>query len=130
MLHATYPASCVCAIQWAGRSLIEDSDATARPNVRAYTRAIWVCKNPFCHWLAVTAAEGVNSKSGGRHVREVGQGQESVRIGGSQALTVLPPAKFITKFSLNVHNGTLRSEERRVGKECVITCRSRCSRYH
>src|SRR3546814_14071227 len=23
-----------------------------------------------------------------------------------------------------------RSEERRVGKECVSTCRSRCSRYH
>src|SRR3546814_5492691 len=25
---------------------------------------------------------------------------------------------------------TIRSEERRVGKECVSTCRSRCSRYH
>src|SRR3546814_15538300 len=24
----------------------------------------------------------------------------------------------------------LRSEERRVGKECVSTCRSRCSPYH
>src|SRR3546814_16487366 len=27
-------------------------------------------------------------------------------------------------------NGTLRSEERRVGKECVSTCRSRWSPYH
>src|SRR3546814_20647584 len=26
--------------------------------------------------------------------------------------------------------GSLRSEERRVGKECVRTCRSRWSRYH
>src|SRR3546814_14525308 len=26
--------------------------------------------------------------------------------------------------------GNLRSEERRVGKECVSTCRSRWSRYH
>src|SRR3546814_10315220 len=26
--------------------------------------------------------------------------------------------------------GILRSEERRVGKECVSTCRSRCSPYH
>src|SRR3546814_8033058 len=26
--------------------------------------------------------------------------------------------------------GLLRSEERRVGKECVSTCRSRCSPYH
>src|SRR3546814_16184771 len=25
---------------------------------------------------------------------------------------------------------SLRSEERRVGKECVSTCRSRCSAYH
>src|SRR3546814_14015179 len=27
-------------------------------------------------------------------------------------------------------NGFLRSEERRVGKACVSTCRSRCSPYH
>src|SRR3546814_11068114 len=27
-------------------------------------------------------------------------------------------------------DGSLRSEERRVGKECVSTCRSRWSRYH
>src|SRR3546814_13244587 len=26
--------------------------------------------------------------------------------------------------------GTSRSEERRVGKECVVTCRSRWSQYH
>src|SRR3546814_17752951 len=29
-----------------------------------------------------------------------------------------------------VYNGPLRSEERRVGKECVSTCRSRWSPYH
>src|SRR3546814_15336932 len=28
------------------------------------------------------------------------------------------------------HHGRLRSEERRVGKECVSTCRSRWSPYH
>src|SRR3546814_15372317 len=28
------------------------------------------------------------------------------------------------------YNGALRSEERRVGKECVSTCRSRWSPYH
>src|SRR3546814_9137755 len=32
------------------------------------------------------------------------------------------------RFSLNCHN--YRSEERRVGKECVSTCRSRWSPYH
>src|SRR3546814_9686286 len=29
-----------------------------------------------------------------------------------------------------VRNGEIRSEERRVGKECVSTCRSRWSPYH
>src|SRR3546814_8112422 len=28
------------------------------------------------------------------------------------------------------HDPDMRSEERRVGKECVSTCRSRCSLYH
>src|SRR3546814_18569380 len=28
------------------------------------------------------------------------------------------------------HTGKIRSEERRVGKECVSTCRSRWSQYH
>src|SRR3546814_18623806 len=32
--------------------------------------------------------------------------------------------------STSVISGTLRSEERRVGKECVSTCRSRWSPYH
>src|SRR3546814_12538805 len=31
---------------------------------------------------------------------------------------------------LKLHHGKLRSEERRVGKECVSTCRSRWSPYH
>src|SRR3546814_11334726 len=31
---------------------------------------------------------------------------------------------------LTVNTNTLRSEERRVGKECVSTCRSRCSPEH
>src|SRR3546814_16725946 len=41
-----------------------------------------------------------------------------------------------TSMSLPYHigngwfGGFLRSEERRVGKECVSTCRSRCSPYH
>src|SRR3546814_18008733 len=30
----------------------------------------------------------------------------------------------------NPSNSQLRSDERRVGKECVSTCRSRCSPYH
>src|SRR3546814_17556058 len=48
--------------------------------------------------------------------------------------SVLRFAKHIgTYFALLVVAGaglTLRSEERRVGKECVSTCRSRWSPYH
>src|SRR3546814_5893635 len=35
--------------------------------------------------------------------------------------------RFIISYTLNY---AVRSEERRVGKECVSTCRSRWSRYH
>ena len=44
-----------------------------------------------------------------------------------QAAKVLETARALAK------NGTIhmwRSEERRVGKECVSTCRSRWSPYH
>src|SRR3546814_19340493 len=33
-------------------------------------------------------------------------------------------------FTLQSGDITMRSEERRVGKECVSTCRSRWSQYH
>src|SRR3546814_12728750 len=36
---------------------------------------------------------------------------------------------FVTQF-LGAFNDNFRSEERRVGKECVSTCRSRWSPYH
>src|SRR3546814_13986964 len=34
------------------------------------------------------------------------------------------------KFGIFIHWGVYRSEERRGGKECVSTCRSRWSPYH
>src|SRR3546814_8371885 len=34
------------------------------------------------------------------------------------------------EFVLEIGHGAQRSEERRVGKECVSTCRSRWSPYH
>src|SRR3546814_5812506 len=44
---------------------------------------------------------------------------EEIRSGGS----------YLSQNDLRLHFG-LRSEERRVGKECVSTCRSRWSPYH
>src|SRR3546814_7115418 len=37
---------------------------------------------------------------------------------------------FWTEFLRSLRDRGLRSEERRVGKECVSTCRSRWSPYH
>ena len=37
------------------------------------------------------------------------------------------PLQILSQFDAIIH---LRSEERRVGKECVSTCRSRWSPYH
>src|SRR3546814_21137898 len=49
---------------------------------------------------------------------------------GEQGQTGVPlhtPAALVLGLGLTNVN---RSEERRVGKECVSTCRSRCSPYH
>src|SRR3546814_3865674 len=48
---------------------------------------------------------------------------------------IRPGAAIASAHGLNVHFGLIeppadRSEERRVGKECVSTCRSRWSTYH
>src|SRR3546814_11116510 len=61
-------------------------------------------------------------------------------LAASLALRVRPPAWALlpvaTYLGVQIALGTaepavpLRSEERRVGKECVSTCRSRCSPYH
>src|SRR3546814_1455530 len=42
----------------------------------------------------------------------------------------LPMHLSRVRFRNHECEGTLRSEERRVGKECVSTCRSRWSPYH
>src|SRR3546814_13743896 len=47
-----------------------------------------------------------------------------VRIKGEEAAGVAPG---MMRFYVNAEVQTLRSEERRVGKECVSTCRSRWS---
>src|SRR3546814_1083030 len=38
--------------------------------------------------------------------------------------------RFVGLFASGDHHEAVRSEERRVGKECVSTCRSRWSPYH
>src|SRR3546814_18865031 len=48
-----------------------------------------------------------------------------------QNLLLFDPLDGSSNIDVNVSIGTIfRSEERRVGKECVSTCRSRWSPYH
>src|SRR3546814_5529614 len=48
---------------------------------------------------------------------------------GHRSLAYHPMNFGFTSF-YGHYNGAIRSEERRVGKECVSTCRSRWSPYH
>src|SRR3546814_8094573 len=53
------------------------------------------------------------------------------RIFSAQAKFIIMPPHRLSRPSPYVSSLTLlRSEERRVGKECVSTCRSRWSPYH
>src|SRR3546814_10673324 len=45
-------------------------------------------------------------------------------------VTTRPEALFAVLLAACIMGNSLRSEERRVGKECVSTCRSRWSPYH
>src|SRR3546814_14811171 len=49
--------------------------------------------------------------------------RDTVRIANEARTGLVPVADLYARL-------TLRSEERRVGKECVSTCRSRWSPYH
>src|SRR3546814_11000245 len=56
-------------------------------------------------------------------------------LGAGPLVTAARAARLERELTEHAHRIALteiaaRSEERRVGKECVSTCRSRCSRYH
>src|SRR3546814_20134692 len=55
---------------------------------------------------------------------------EYVRDLKSEALVLTDVEDAIACKALGVDGAYVRSEERRVGKECVSTCRSRWSAYH
>src|SRR3546814_16824082 len=57
----------------------------------------------------------------GEHVKK---GEPVLRIDPGQAASQLP------ELDAQIEQAQARSEERRVGKECVSTCRSRWSPYH
>src|SRR3546814_12925967 len=73
-----------------------------------------------------------------KNVRECSEVRKA--DGSQNSSRVISPSKDVIRMSMSsrkikyelwfVRNSPSRSEERRVGKECVRTCRSRWSTYH
>src|SRR3546814_16757290 len=101
-----------------------------------------------CHTLALHAARPICVASGG--ALRAGRINIAAHDGGSFAIAedlfatadaygfaAYPGSSFLTPGTADALGGAIgigaaggRSEERRVGKECVSTCRSRWSTYH
>src|SRR3546814_11376822 len=89
-----------------------DTDLGGTMRLGAYEAKL----SPNSHVASVYAANDISERH--RHRYEVnGAYREQLEKGG-------------LVFSGMSPDGMLRSEERRVGKECVSTCRSRWSPYH
>src|SRR3546814_18092616 len=75
---------------------------------------------------------GEEVKFGGGKVIRDGMGQSQITNAAGAADTVVTNAVIIDWTGIYKADVALknRSEERRVGKECVSTCRSRWSPYH
>src|SRR3546814_11308631 len=100
--------------------------------------------------VLTTGLEGLNSKIGGLHRSDLvilagrpamGKTALATNMAFSAAMRLIrdrqdgidegqSPGAGVAFFSLEMSADQLRSEERRVGKECVGTCRSRWSPYH
>src|SRR3546814_4376419 len=58
------------------------------------------------------------------------QTAQNPRVLGAGCGTLSPVVVHFNSATPSKHSLNVRSEERRVGKECVSTCRSRWSQYH
>src|SRR3546814_20450952 len=56
--------------------------------------------------------------------------EKPLRSAGARQKTDIDLGQSYDRFRIIDKNAVMRSEERRVGKECVSTCRSRWSTYH
>src|SRR3546814_13284104 len=90
---------------------------------------------PLCHPLPLSSIKldlevddhGVIVTATAKTSGQTGVEMEALVAVSTALLTIYDMAKAVDK-SMIISN--IRSEERRVGKECVSTCRSRWSPYH
>src|SRR3546814_13738314 len=91
---------------------------------------------PFNSWKAITkwAADigykGVQVPSWDGRLIDLKKAAESKDYCDEFAGVARENGVEITELSTHLQGQLVRSEERRVGKECVSTCRSRWSPYH
>src|SRR3546814_2828659 len=79
----------------------------------ALVTGVQTCALPICTWSRCVSG-GLRGAATPTHDRTLGNDEPE---NGSEMETTMA-------------NNKMRSEERRVGKECVSTCRSRWSPYH
>src|SRR3546814_7605861 len=95
---------------------------------RRHTRCALVTGVQTCALPISEAIDLYANFSQGFSLPDLGLGLRGAPTGFSIADSLLEPVK-VDEYELGVR-GTWRSEERRVGKECVSTCRSRWSPSH
>src|SRR3546814_6728341 len=88
---------------------------------RRHTRCALVTGVQTC---ALPICPPACAASGQRHIVAPAMTDRPIDPPGAPA-----PILYAHRHLLGIE-GLSRSEERRVGKECVSTCRSRCSPYH
>src|SRR3546814_6736785 len=87
------------------------------------TCALPICPPPFC-----TSHRHINQPNNPTHDTAMRNGHYlGLGLGGG---THLMSSRFCPSTRSCLACSAIRSEERRVGKECVSTCRSRWSPYH
>src|SRR3546814_7081160 len=96
----------------------------------AYEMRISDWSSDVCSSDLATAAETVQQRLGQDAARRVPGAQEQHVVGGLRHASSSSLAPQAAAAMPKPPHTSGRSEERRVGKECVSTCRSRWSPYH
>src|SRR3546814_9109236 len=96
----------------------------------ALVTGVQTCALPILWWGWPGRERLVRPRApGARRPGRRADGAEGATLAGVGALGVLPDDDHVDPV-LGQDERAQRSEERRVGKECVGTCRSRWSPYH
>src|SRR3546814_13229539 len=95
-------------------------------------RCPWRCHLPRSDFQHVTGPSEYVTKHEPEHRKPCDKAADGDDGRDMPAESVAPPvhASYLADCGRNAMAMFFRSEERRVGKECVSTCRSRWSPYH